>query len=254
MGIVSSAADTYYTYKFIRILTSDWKDMEAYDNGIVDENGKNLRKSKDLSSSEKDSYTLFHRLVFSIKRLMEKVPGGKSIVGKYAAALFLIKETTGMTDNQIRYAFSELGIDLTDTDLNLTEESQNDRWFVLENGNISPGVYYLSNEIASPSTGNIVGEVNSKVIVHKNSGPIGYALGSPIHEAQDRMTGLQIYVTPSDLVREEAPVNSTGGGAVNMNPTGKKKVIDRDNEDPRYSQRSMFKKAMGTDSVRNKNG
>ena len=254
MGIVSSAADTYYTYKFLRILTSDWSDMEAYENGIVDENGKNLRKSKDLTSREKDSYTLFHRLVFSIKRLMEKFPGGKSVVGKYAAALFLIKETTGMTDDQIRYAFSELGIDLSDTDLNLTEEAQNENWFVLENGNISPGVYRLVNEIASPSTGNIVGEVNSKVIVHRNSGPIGYALGSPIHEVQDRSTGLQIYVTPSDLMREEAPTNNTGGGAVNMNPTGKKKVIDRDNEDPRYSTKKMFRTAMGTDSVRGRNG
>lgn len=48
-----------------------------------------------MNDEQQKSYTLFHRLVFNIKRLIEKVPGGKSKIGTYAAALFLMREQMG---------------------------------------------------------------------------------------------------------------------------------------------------------------
>ena len=45
------------------------------------------------SVDEKAAYTMLHRLVFKVRRLIEKVPVlGKSILLNYAAALFLLKE------------------------------------------------------------------------------------------------------------------------------------------------------------------
>jgi len=85
--------DTIYTFRFLKILSSKWTDMDAYEYGIVDENGVALRHSSELTTDEeKASYTPFHRLIFKLKRLMEKIPGGKSFVGRYGAALLLIKE------------------------------------------------------------------------------------------------------------------------------------------------------------------
>jgi CRISPR/Cas system CMR subunit Cmr4 (Cas7 group RAMP superfamily) len=89
MGI----ADTIYTFRFLKILSTKWEDTDAYKYGIIDENGVPLKKSKDLvTQSEKDSYTSFIRLIFKLKRLMGTVPGGKSAVARYGAALALLKE------------------------------------------------------------------------------------------------------------------------------------------------------------------
>ena len=52
------------------------------------------KKYKELKTSkEKNSYTVLVRFIFNLKRLMNKVPGGKSKMGSYAAAaLLLLKE------------------------------------------------------------------------------------------------------------------------------------------------------------------
>jgi len=200
MGIVSRAADTYYTYKFIRLLTTDWEDLEAYEYGIVDKNGKVLRKSRELSSSdEKSAYTLFHRLVFSIKRLLEKFPGGKTIVGRYAAALFLIKETTGMSDEQIGYVLDKIGIDRDE--LQLSEALEEKPWFMLDESVIAPGVYTLVNEISSPLTGEPIAETNTRVVVDENAAPVGSILGADIYSVRHKETHQQIYITSRDIKR-----------------------------------------------------
>jgi len=57
MGIISRAADLYYTYKFLKTLVTDWEDMEAYKLGVIDDNGKFLLKGKQLSQDQKDSFS-----------------------------------------------------------------------------------------------------------------------------------------------------------------------------------------------------
>ena len=91
--MASRAFDTFVTYKIISNLVTDWDDFPAFEHGIIDKNGKLLRKSNTLKTSdEKNSYTLFHRIIFNLKRLLQKLPGGKSKLASYAAGLFLIKE------------------------------------------------------------------------------------------------------------------------------------------------------------------
>ena len=93
MGIIAGEANLYFIYKFIRILTTPFSETDAFKLGIVDENGKILKKHRKLKTQEeKDAYTLMHRLVWKLKRLMEKIPFGKSRLASYAAALWLIKE------------------------------------------------------------------------------------------------------------------------------------------------------------------
>ena len=91
--MASRAFDTFVTYRIISTLVTPWKEQAAFEHGIIDEKGKLLRKSNTLKTSdEKKAYTLFHRLVFNLKRLIQKLPGGKSRLASYAAGLFLIKE------------------------------------------------------------------------------------------------------------------------------------------------------------------
>ena len=90
----SRGADLYFVFRFLRLLTMKWERTDAYKYGIIDKKGNALKKSGDLETvDEKASYTMLHRLVFKVRRLIEKVPIlGKSILLNYAAALFLLKE------------------------------------------------------------------------------------------------------------------------------------------------------------------
>ena len=88
------AIDLLITYRVIKMLVTPFEKTDAYKYGIIDNNGKVLRKNKTLTvAKEKDSYTILHRFVFNLKRLINLIPGGKSKLGTYAAALgLLLKE------------------------------------------------------------------------------------------------------------------------------------------------------------------
>lgn len=85
--------DLFLVYQFIKRLATPFKEWKAYELGIIDEDGNQLKKIKELrTQEEKKAFGRFDLLITKLKRLIEKVPGGKSRIGTYAAALFLIKE------------------------------------------------------------------------------------------------------------------------------------------------------------------
>ena len=87
------AVDLFVVYRFLRVLVTPWKIQEAYKLGIIDKDGKTLKKSRDLGTEvEKSAFTLLHRLVFNLKRIMMKIPGVRTQLGTYATALFLLRE------------------------------------------------------------------------------------------------------------------------------------------------------------------
>jgi len=88
------AIDLLITYRVIKMLVTPFEKQEAYKYGIIDKDGKVLRRAKELKTAkEKDAYTVLHRFVFNLKRLINLIPGGKSKLGTYAAALgLLLKE------------------------------------------------------------------------------------------------------------------------------------------------------------------
>jgi len=198
MGVISRSADTFYTYRFIKLLTTPWEDTEAYEHGIVDEDGKVLRKARTLrSSEEKDAYTLFHRLAFNVRRLIEKLPLGRRRLASYAAALFLLREEAGMTDEQVEFALEKMGIDLEEDPEDLAEST----WFILENGSISPGVYTLTAEAASPTTGEYIGKPGDSVVIDEQSRSHGTVLGHPVYQVTHTESKQVLYVSAGDIDR-----------------------------------------------------
>ena len=91
---------TVIVFRVLKLLTTPWKEQAAFKVGLIDEKGKRTKK-KPSSSKEKDAYTLLHRLIFNLKRIMEMIPFGKTRIASYAAALFLIKEHTGIKGTQL---------------------------------------------------------------------------------------------------------------------------------------------------------
>ena len=92
--------DTVIVFRVLKLLTTPWKEQPAFEHGLIDEKGKRTKK-KPSTSKEKDAYTLLHRLVFNLKRIMEMIPFGKTRIASYAAALFLIKEHAGLKGTQL---------------------------------------------------------------------------------------------------------------------------------------------------------
>lgn len=99
--------DLYVVYKFLRKLTTPFNKWRAYKTGVIDENGNIIKKKKDrLTLDEKDSFTILDNMVLKIKKLIAKVPGGKSQFATYASALYLLKE--GVDDNINEELLNEL--------------------------------------------------------------------------------------------------------------------------------------------------
>ena len=85
--------DLFLVYQFIKRLATPFKEWEAYKLGIIDEDGNQLKKRRELRTvKERDAWGKFDVLVSKLKKLLEKIPGGKSRIASYAAALWLIKE------------------------------------------------------------------------------------------------------------------------------------------------------------------
>jgi hypothetical protein len=91
--------DTFVTYQFIKRLATPFEKWDAYKYGIIDKDGKVLRKSASLKTQEeKNSWRYFDRLVANLKKLLGKVPGGKTRIASYAAALLLLREEKYLSD------------------------------------------------------------------------------------------------------------------------------------------------------------
>jgi hypothetical protein len=161
-----SAVDLFITYKFLRLLVTKWSDTDAFDEGVIDNKGKLLIKVKDQSSAQKKVYTVFHRLVFNIKRLMEKIPFGKSRIASYAAALYLLKEETGMAEEDILKVLEDLDYD---TSLDLNEEFKE----------INIGQHILNHDILESTKGTIVNLDSIE--------PVDYFAGIPIYKTRENI-------------------------------------------------------------------
>lgn len=101
---MAAVLDTYVAFQFIKILSTPFENTEAYKLGIIDANGKVLKKRSSLSTGEeKRAYTIFHTIGFNIKKIFNRIPGLKSRLGSFAAALFLLKEHTQMSEEQFLF-------------------------------------------------------------------------------------------------------------------------------------------------------
>lgn len=197
MGILSGAANAYFAYKFLRILTMKWEDMDAFKLGIIDADGKVLKKARDLNTTEeKESYTIFNRLVFNIKRLLNKVPGGSSTLGSYAAALYLLKEHANTTDEELMEVLEQLDLP-PEMLLPVVAES----YIINENNLISPGSYALTTDVMSSLSGEVIGRKGHTVIIAEQSAPIDTVLGVPVYEAIHKISKQKVYVTVEDIRR-----------------------------------------------------
>jgi hypothetical protein len=112
--------DSLIAYRILKMLVVPFENTDAFKQGIVDKNGKELKKMSELNTvAERDAYTILNRLVFRLKRIINKVPIENKKFLNLAAAYSLIKEHYDAGREPIN--FEEMFLDRLQSDL--TEET-----------------------------------------------------------------------------------------------------------------------------------
>jgi len=202
------AIDLFVTYRFIKLLTTPFEKTDAYKLGIIDENGNrvmpppvnNVRQKVPeplRTTAEKNAYTILHKLVFNIKKIFAKVPGLRTKVGTYAAALFLLKDTfkesvddPDMFEKEFMKYLKEEGVEM---DNSISEE-------VIGFGEVLPkGEYVLVNDILNKEEEELSAKKGDKVIAYDDEAPIDTVLGVEIFPIIHVKTQEKIYVSLEDI-------------------------------------------------------
>ena len=198
------AIDLFVTYRFLKILTTPFEKMDAYKFGIIDEKGNRIKKPSstkpavELSTTElKNSYTILHKLVFNIKKIFGKVPGLRTKVGTYAAALFLLKDTfkesvddPDMFEKEFMKYLKENNIEFDDS---ISEE-------VIGFGEVLPkGSYVLVNDILNKEEEELSAKRGDKVIAYEDEAPVDTVLGVEIFPVIHTKSQEKIYISLEDI-------------------------------------------------------
>ena len=195
MSFLKKAGDLVYTFRFIRMLVMKWPEWDAYKEGIIDDNGKRVRSVKIDSDAKRNAWTPFIRLCANIKRLISKIPGGGSRLGGFVSALFLIKENGNLKDKHIKKILES--VDINDLEF-LSEENQ---WFIKEDGTISPGIYQVNEYKLLNNTFEEMVFRKDKIRIKEDASPVGQLFGIDVYLATHMRTNQPIYVTNREIYK-----------------------------------------------------
>ena len=190
------AIDLLITYRVIKMLVTPFEKQPAYALGIIDKNGKVLKKAKTLKTGkEREAYTLLHRFVFNLKRLINIIPGGKSKLGTYAAALgLLLKESKDINmvelEKDLYKHLSENNLIKLDDDL---KESVG--FDFLEEGR------YIITDQLEDLNGNTTAEVGDIVYTTENKKPFDNYFGVNLYHVINEDTKEQVMVSEDNIER-----------------------------------------------------
>jgi len=91
--MASRAVDLLIAYRVIKMLVTPFNKQPAFKMGIIDDKGNVLKKFRTLKTTgEKQSYTMLHRFVFNLKRILGKVGLGGRLGSFAVAAALLLRE------------------------------------------------------------------------------------------------------------------------------------------------------------------
>jgi hypothetical protein len=198
------AIDLFVTYRFLRLLTTPFENTDAFKLGIIDEKGNRIRLPKstkpavELSTSELQSaYTILHKLIFNIKKLFNKIPGLRTKVGTYAAALFLLKDTFKESVDDPDMFEKEFVKFLKENNIEMDDEISEE---VIGFGEVLPkGEYVLINDILNKEEEELSAKKGDKVIAFDDEPPIDTILGVEIFPIIHVNTQEKIYVSLEDI-------------------------------------------------------
>ena len=175
------AIDLLITYRVIKLLVTSWEKQAAFKLGIIDEKGKVLRKSKTLKTrEEKNAYTLLHRFIFNLKRMLQKVGLGSRIASFGVALALLVRE--GKFNDESKYLLeNELLEYLKKKKLFSYNDIKIKEQYFSESNALLPGYYKLKYDVVNLDT-EVVSKKGDVIIVEKLTKPLETFFGMDIFE------------------------------------------------------------------------
>ena len=198
------AIDLFVTYRFLKLLTTPFEKTDAFKLGIIDEKGNRIKKPKSTQPAvelatveQKNSYTILHKLVFNIKKIFGKVPGLRTKVGTYAAALFLLKDTFKESVDDQHMFEKEFMKYLKENNIEFDNEISEE---VIGFGEVLPkGEYVLSNDILNKQEEELSAKKGDKVVAYEDEAPVDTVLGVEIFPVIHIKSQEKIYVSLEDI-------------------------------------------------------
>ena len=198
------AIDLFVTYRFLKLLTTPFEKQDAFKFGIIDKDGNRIKQPNStkpavsLNTAElKNSYTILHKLVFNIKKLFSKIPGLRTKLGTYAAALFLLKDTFKESVDDPDMFEKEFVKYLKENDIEFDDEISEE---VIGFGEILPkGEYVLINDILNKEEEELSARKGDKVMTFEDEAPVDTVLGVEIFPVIHVKSQEKIYVSLDDI-------------------------------------------------------
>ena len=194
--------DLYMAYKFIRLLVTKWENLDAFTFGIIDKDGKRIKTKKIKTSQEKASYGPFTRLVLNLKRLLNKIPFGKTKLASFATALFLLKEHLGLKsskflEEEFKKYLKEEHHDFYMNESFMTECLTGDLYADMQRGAIDVVTYYVDDNEDMLDCDFHHGKKPKSLFV-QDPKPVGRIFESNIYKAIDPLTMQHVYFSDAD--------------------------------------------------------
>jgi hypothetical protein len=148
--MATGVVDVFMVYQFLKRLATPFEKWDAFKEGVIDKEGNIILKKNKRNQNQKKSLKIFDVMILRLKRLLGKIPGGKTRLASYAAALWLIKE-----DWQSRSEEQLLSEGITDLDVDFLDYMRE-----AKNKKFQEFIAQISNEEAPANAtggGNVAG-------------------------------------------------------------------------------------------------
>lgn len=89
---MSNFIDNAIALRLLVMLVTPFKDTDAFKLGVIDETGKYIVPLSKRTKEQKEAVNYLTRLIFNVKKALNKLPGGDSKLKNLAGAMFLIRE------------------------------------------------------------------------------------------------------------------------------------------------------------------
>jgi hypothetical protein len=127
-GDMTKVIGAFTVFKFIKLMSTPFRQMDAYKLGIIDDKGNFLKKSETLETNkERKSVDVFNRLIINLKKIIKKLPDPKfqAQMKNVSTAMILIKEESekiggdgDMVVSEIKKYLSMNGVNVDELELN----------------------------------------------------------------------------------------------------------------------------------------
>ena len=176
---MSRIIDAVIAYRILKLLVTPFNKTQAYKLGIIDDKGKVLIKSKQITTQQqRKAYTLLIRFVFNLKKLLAKVGIRGPLGTSAAAAIAFFKEDNGYNPEIEKVVYKHLkenGFEFK------VDENYGDP--------LRPGTYRVNRDITDLE-GDIVINIDEEVIFEGKTDTI---MGYDVFKYKN------VYLTTEDL-------------------------------------------------------